>query len=243
MARTIETSLAREPLALNELARLMTDPLFWGAEVPRGDGRLVLVLPGLFGNDWYLQPLRSWLDRTGYRSVPSTFWINAGCPERLTRQAQEAVERRLSRRERPVVIIGHSRGGILAKAIASRLGAKASHLILLGSPVGAMLKFEWGRPGQAPPGPSRTLADASSRARTFLDPDCNAPDCGCPFLPDLRSPLSTQTKVVSIYSREDPIVPAWTCPIPGAQNVEVSGTHTGLAFNREVYRALTQALA
>ena len=221
----------------------MGDPIFYGAGVPRGDGRLVLVLPGLFGNDWYLQPLLSWLSRIGYKSVPSTFWINAGCPERLSRQAEQALERRKRYADRPVAVIGHSRGGILAKAIASRLEERASHLILLGSPVGAIMRFRWGSVNNAPTRASRRLGEASSRVRNLLDPDCNAPECGCPFPADLQRPLGPGTKVVSIYSSEDPIVPPWACEVQRGANVEVTGTHTGLAFNRDVYKALASALA
>jgi hypothetical protein len=43
--------LGRESLAAVELMRLFSHPVFFGAGVPRGDGRLVLVLPGLFQND------------------------------------------------------------------------------------------------------------------------------------------------------------------------------------------------
>ena len=236
------SSVSREPLALQEFALLMADPVFYGVGVPRGDGRPALVLPGLFANDFYLQPMHSWLGRIGYRPVPSTFWVNAGCPERLTGQAQEALERRLSRIERPAVIIGHSRGGILAKAIATRLSERASHLVLLGSPVGAMMRYNWGDARNAPTAASRTLGEASSRIRNLLDPDCDAPGCGCAFFADLRAPLNQSTKVVSIYSRDDPIVPAWSCQIPGAENIEVSGTHSGLAFNGAVYGALAEQL-
>ena len=236
------SSVSREPLALQEFALLMADPVFYGVGVPRGDGRPALVLPGLFANDFYLQPMHSWLGRIGYRPVPSTFWVNAGCPERLTGQAEEALERRLSRSERPAVIIGHSRGGILAKAIATRLSERASHLVLLGSPVGAMMRYNWGDARNAPTAASRTLGEASSSIRNLLDPDCDAPGCGCAFFADLRAPLNRSTKVVSIYSRDDPIVPAWSCQIPGAENIEVSGTHSGLAFNGAVYRALAEQL-
>lgn len=237
------SSVSREPLALQEFAQLLADPVFYGAGVPRGDGRPALVLPGLFANDFYLQPMHSWLSRVGYRPVPSTFWINAGCPERLTGQAMEALERRLARSDKPAVLIGHSRGGILAKAIATRLGERASHLVLLGSPVGAMMRFKWGSAASAPTDASRRLGDASSRVRSWLDPDCDAPDCGCAFFPDLRARVHRTTKVISIYSRDDPIVPPWTSEIPGAEHIEVTGTHTGLAFNGAVYRALAEGLA
>jgi triacylglycerol lipase len=243
LASYAQRSLATEPLALAEFAQLVADPTYYGVGVPRGDGRLVAVLPGLFGNDWYLQPLHLWLARIGYRPVRSSLMVNAGCPERLSRQVERHLDSRLQTLNRPVVLIGHSRGGILARAIASRLGDYVSHLVLLGSPVGAIEKSPgWpNTPGDGNPSHS-TVSQASNRARSFLDPDCNVPDCGCPFPADLRRPLSRQTKVVSIYSGDDPVVPAWSCPVPGAQNIEVSGTHTGLVYNSAVYRELADAL-
>ena len=60
---------------------------------------------------------------------------------------------------------------------------------------------------------------------------------------DLARPLNTRTTVVSIYSRDDPIVPPDACLIDGATNVEVRGTHSGLAHNRDVYRVLGDVLA
>ena len=105
-----------------------------------------------------------------------------------------------------------------------------------------MMRFNWGDTRSAPTGPSRRLGEASSRIRNLLDPDCDAPDCACSFFSDLRAPVSRTTKVVSIYSRDDPIVPAWNCRVPGAENIEVSGTHSGLAFNGAVYRALAEKL-
>lgn len=241
MVQQTAPSLASEARAWAEFVQLLADPVYRGAGVPRGDGRLVLALPGLFGNDWYLRPLRRWLNRIGYRAVPSTLAVNAGCPERLTREVEAALERRRERVPGRVALIGHSRGGLLARAMASRLGEEASHLVLLGSPVGAIARWGGSLESLRPPGNSAVVA-AGNRARRLLDPDCDAPFCGCPFTQDILRPLSPETRVVSVYSREDPIVPAWTCEVPGARNVEVSGSHTGLACNREVYRALGEAL-
>jgi pimeloyl-ACP methyl ester carboxylesterase len=232
--------LAGESFAFAEFAQLMTDPVYYGAGVPRGDGRHVVVLPGLFGNDWYLQPLRSWLARIGFRPVASSLTLNAGCPERLTRRVEAQVERRRKAHAGPLVLIGHSRGGILARAIAARLGGEVSHLVLLGSPIGAIERSSGWPSANAS---HASVAEASQRARNLLDPDCSVPFCGCPFPADLRRPLSGETKVVSIYSGDDPVVPSWSCPVPGAQNVELSGTHTGLVYNGAVYRQLAKALA
>ena len=107
------------------------------------------MLPGMFGNDFYLQPLRSWLRRIGYRPTVSTIAINAGCSRRLIERVEVGLARQLASTERPVAIIGHSRGGMLGKAIASRLGERCTHFIALGStrPFGRRVPMErpWSR--------------------------------------------------------------------------------------------------
>src|SRR4029078_6126185 len=66
-----------------EFGMLMGDPIFWGIGVPRGDGRPVMVLPGLFAGDAYLHPLRDWLGRAGYSPVRSGIDRNPGWSSEL----------------------------------------------------------------------------------------------------------------------------------------------------------------
>ena len=238
-------SLAREWQAAGELAQLVADPVYYGYGVPRGDGRLVLVLPGLFGGDLYLEPLRTWLGRIGYRTMASSLTFNAGCPERRSRTVEAALRRRLERESRPVALIGHSRGGIIARALAARLQDQISHLILLGSPVGALTLLTPREPG-APPTPlpgSPVVAEASLLVRRLLDPHCTFPDCECPFPEDLRRPLSPHTRIATVYTSDDPVVAAAACAVPDARTTVVSGTHSGLVYNRAVYRELAAILA
>src|SRR5919108_3743887 len=242
MVQQTQSWIGRESLAVLELARLMSHPVFYGAGVPRGDGRLVLVLPGLFQNDWYLQPLHFWLANIGYRPVASTVWM-AGCGERLAQRAEEALERRLRWEDRPVALIGHSGGGIVARALASRLPTPPSHLILLGCPAAVFTSQRWASTSSAPAGVPRVLAEISTRVRDMLDPECGAPDCRCPFFEALRTKPNNDTRVTSIYTPDDPIVPTGSCRITGAVNVAVSGTHSGLAFNPDVYRLIGEELA
>jgi pimeloyl-ACP methyl ester carboxylesterase len=248
MIRRQETAVAdhdfellSEARSAVELAQLLGDPIFRGSGVPRGDGKLVLVLPGLFGNDLYLQPLRSWLGRIGYRPVRSSLALNAGCGDRLTRQVVNELAKHRQSQPGRLAIIGHSRGGILARAIAARLGDEVSHLCFLGSPAAALSNM---RAGAADPSKyARPLiVDAGLRARKLLDPDCNFPDCGCEFAADLGKTLPSATKVLSVYSKTDPVVAWQASHLTGAQNVEVEGTHSGLAHNRAVYRALAEFL-
>jgi hypothetical protein len=69
------------------------------------------------------------------------------------------------------------------------------------------------------------------------------PDCDCDYPNDLRRPLHATTKVLSIYSRDDPIVRPVACKVWSGENVEIGGSHGGLAHNRAVYPHLARFLA
>jgi pimeloyl-ACP methyl ester carboxylesterase len=226
-----------------EFARLMRSSLFRGRDVPHGDGRLVLVLPGLFGNDLYLEPMHRWLRRIGYTPVRSSLIINAGCPQRLTEEIEGHLKIQRATRGGAVAIIGHSRGGILARALAGKLQRDASHLILLGSPAAAVSRAMEYRTEATQVPAGQAVYRASQRARQLLDPDCEAPDCGCAFLNDVRAALHPATRVVSIFSSEDPVVPRSACRVPGAANHEITGTHSGLAYNVQALTLIAEALA
>jgi len=248
--RPPDDSFTREARAFAEFAALQMDPIYRGRGVPRGDGRLVLVLPGLFGNDLYLHPLRQWLRRIGYEPVMSTISINAGCPDRLTRRVEESFARRLRRHTGEVAIVGHSRGGMLGKALATRLGDRCTRFVALGSPVGTIMRL--GQDGLAQLASGATghesmaassVVDAGRAAMRWFDPDCTSPHCGCAYVGDLLAPLPSTTRAYAIYSRDDPIVAARACPIEGAVNIEVEGSHSGLTVNKAVYGHLASALA
>jgi pimeloyl-ACP methyl ester carboxylesterase len=235
-----------EAQAFAEYAQLAADPVFFGRGVPRGDGHSVLVLPGLFGNDLYLQPLHLWLSRVGYRPIRSSLISNVGCPERLTVQIEQELARRRTIHPGTVSVIGHSRGGILGWAIAQRLGPDARHLILLGSPVGALAAAM--RSGAVDTSQARQYAnpaivEASTRVRRVIDPECDFPSCGCPFAQQIAQTLPAYVKVTTIASQSDPIVPAATARIEGARNFVGSGTHSGLVVNKNVYPLIARALA
>jgi triacylglycerol lipase len=234
-----------EARALGELIALQRDPVVRGVGVPRGDGRLVLVIPGLFGSDVSLQPLQSWLRRIGYRPVRSSMLINAGCPQRLRNQIETALRPSMERHPGPVAIIGHSRGGMLGWAIASRLQERASHLVLLGSPAAAVVTMM-----RMSPNPSRAtgvsasgVARAGQRALRLLDPDCTVPACGCPYTTDLRTNLSRATRVLSIRSEDDKVVPPAASEVVGGENLVIRGSHSGLVYNRAAYPAIARFLA
>jgi pimeloyl-ACP methyl ester carboxylesterase len=200
-------------------------------------------VPGLFGSDLYLEPLRAWLGRIGYRPLRSGLLINAGCPERLSRSVDADVSRQLGSASTMFAVIGHSRGGILGWAIAARRQQQVSDLVLLGSPIGAARDAAAGPAALQTISSARGVASANALARRVLDPDCDFPRCACAFVADLHRPLSAHTRVTSIRTRDDAVVAPEACVLDAGRNVEIAGTHSGLACNVEAYRAMAVALA
>ena len=114
---------------------------------------------------------------------------------------------------------------------------------MLGSPVASFkVTVESGRPTMRVGQVSQMLMRASTLVRRILDPDCKYPTCGCPFLTDVMRPLSPRTAVLSIYGRDDLIVPEEAQIVDG-QTLEVNTSHVGLVYNPGVYRALARFLA
>lgn len=240
-------SLSHEAQALQEYWALRGSPEFRGAGLPRGNGRRVLILPGLFGNDFYLRPMRDWLRRMNYRPQLSMISVNVGCPNVLRRRVERTFMPLLEEGEQ-MAVIGHSRGGMLGKAIASRLGVRCSHFVALGSPVGTIMRngkeglramLSRSEEGAA----ARPVAALGRFASRLASPRCDLPECHCEYVQALLEPLHPVTRAFTIRAAQDPVVDPDACVIDGAEDVLVSGTHSGLMFNGEVYRHLARMLA
>jgi hypothetical protein len=87
------------------------------------------------------------------------------------------------------------------------------------------------------------VAQAGQRALRLFDPECTVPACGCPYTVDLRRYLSSATRVLSIRSQDDHVVPPRATEVPGGENAVVRGTHSGLVYNRAVYPLIGRFLA
>ncbi|HLW69738.1 MAG TPA: alpha/beta hydrolase [Candidatus Binataceae bacterium] len=238
------TALTHEMLTVIDIAGLLVDPVFYGIGRARGDGKPVVVIPGFLGNDFYLQVLHKWLRCAGYMPIESSLNINAGCPERVTRQVLDHITSQLDGNSSSIALIGHSRGGGLAWALASHFQERVSHLVMLGAPVTSMMaSVEAGKPVTTPVGPpARTLMRLSTTIRHAMDPDCDFPKCGCPFAANLIRPLSPSTQILSIYGRDDSFV-SKESQITEGEILEVNTGHLGLVFHPAVYHALGRFLA
>jgi triacylglycerol lipase len=223
-----------------EAARLAADPVWRGrGGIPRGDGRDVVLVPGFGGGDQTVAVLARWLWRIGYRPALCGFVVNADCSER----GLERVERRISdlhaRTGRRVAVIGHSRGGHYARAIAARRPELVSHAVSMGADLQAM--FHCSAPTLAAVEGARRILQAAGRAR---QEECLTYRCHCTFTDGFTAPFPTnRVRLTSIYSKDDGVVRWQAQIVPYADCVEVTGSHVGLVFNRKVYRVIAEALA
>jgi pimeloyl-ACP methyl ester carboxylesterase len=228
-----------ETRAWFEFGRLLVDPVWRGDGLPRGDGRPVVLMPGFLAGDQTLGVMATWLHRLGYRPRFSGFVTNTGCSDRALDRVERTVDALWRTHGRRVALIGHSRGGHYARALAARRPDLVSHAISMGADLQGLL-------GASAPtiwavGVARRVVHATGRARRDT---CLTGHCGCPFSHDYAREFPfEQVRLTSIYSKGDGVV-HWQCQvIPHADCVEVTGSHVGLVFNRKVYRAVAGALA
>ncbi|MGA9470947.1 MAG: alpha/beta fold hydrolase, partial [Terriglobales bacterium] len=218
---------------------LLLDPVFQGNGIPKGHGHAILLIPGFTAGDWTFNTMSPWLQQIGYRTHLSGINVNVGCPQRK-------VERMLSRLEDiskeaggPIVIIGHSLGGLVGCALARQRPELVRHVIAIGSP----LRDGW---QAVTPEVRPTLFAIHSFFQKFIEaPEgCGTERCMCEFSKEAHgAELPPGVRFTSIYSRQDGIVDWKFAATENGDNYEVEGLHTDLVVNVEVYRILSNVLA
>jgi len=102
-----------------------------------GDGHAVLVIPGLFGFDMIMLPMRKFLTRMGYTPYKWDLGINTADPKDLD-VLTERVDALYEKHQEEISIIGWSLGGIFARELAKRKPDKVRQVITTGSPFGGI---------------------------------------------------------------------------------------------------------
>ena len=235
-----DITIWKEALFAAELLLLHTSPVYYGLGIPHGDGSGVVVVPGFLGSDAYLTQLYSWLGKVGYRPYFSGVGVNAQCPNLLINyKINENVERALKETKGKIHLIGHSLGGIIARAIAAQRPNDIASVITLGSPFRGTVVH-----------PSVLRAAEAVRQKILESqgedvlPGCYTGRCTCNFLNSLRRQLPKSVRQTAIYTRNDGVVD-WHYCMTGKKQVdfEVPGTHVGLTFNPSVYTIIAERLA
>ena len=220
-----------------ELTRLVCDPAFWHP-ARQADAPPVLVVPGFIAGDASLAVLRGWLRRRGSRTASAGMRLNVDCRERAVGRLEVRLRKLAEGAGRRAVVIGQSRGGELARVLALRNPDAVDTLIMLGSPVVEPLSV-----GRAVLSALRSVARLGDLGIPgMFSSRCADGDCCAAFREDLRAPLTPDVRAVAIYSRSDGIVSWRACLEPGARQVEVESSHTGMSVNLAVYRVLAEIL-
>ena len=212
------------------MTALLRDPVFRGRGVPRGDGRPVLLIPGFLSGDWHLRVMEGWLTRIGYRSYLSGILFNILHSERMLAGLRRKVAEIQKETGSRVSVVGHSRGGLLAKVLAQRRPQSIEQVITLGSPLA-----DW------------TDLAAVTRHAVGVLTTANQLVYGRRlngegrFLFDLK--LAPVVPTTSIYTKADEVVNFRSCLRPDIPSMPVWGSHNGLVVNPEVYRLLGRMLA
>jgi pimeloyl-ACP methyl ester carboxylesterase len=231
--------LWREALLGMDWLSLRVSPVYRGIGIPKGDGSAVVVVPGFMGSDQYLGDMNAWLRRIGYTPYTSGIGRNAECPDLLTVKLQETLVRAQKDTGKRVHLIGHSLGGVLARSTAARWPKLIGSVTTMASPF---------RGVRVHPFVLQTAYLVRGRILTRSNgkttPHCYSGYCTCEFLTSLRDEFPSAIPQQAIYTKTDGVVD-WRCCINDdpATNVEVPGTHVGLAFNPRVYKQIATFLA
>src|SRR5664279_3125939 len=102
---------------------------------PPPGGEAVVLVPGLISGDVSLTMLARHLRRQGCRTFGSEIGANIGCTEVMVNRLVQRMERVVADERRKVVLVGHSRGGMIVKLAARRRPDLVLGIIVLCAPV------------------------------------------------------------------------------------------------------------
>lgn len=215
--------------ALQEL-RLPLDVLRWGpswlATKARRSARprTAILLPGFRAGPRSMRIMESFLRRRAHRVRDWGLGQNTGDARQLRSRLEPIVAQAIARDDEPVVLVGWSLGGYIAREYAREHPDQVRKVVTLGTPVIG--------------GPRYTATAAWYRANGH-DLEQMERAVADRYAAPLRVP------VTAIYSKRDGVV-AWRACIdnwsPNVRHVEVSETHVGLGFAPRVLAIVAEEL-
>lgn len=187
--------------------------------------KTVLIIPGFGGGDMSVFPLKKFLRMQDHRAYSWGLGINHSQIEKLIDPLINRLKEISDKHGEPVSIIGWSLGGIFARELARSHPDYINSILTMGSPVIV--------------GPRITALKKLSGIFGW-DPAQIEQDMITRFDTPIERPIT------AIYSKLDGIV-SWQACIdqwsPDVQHHEVSASHMGMGFSKEVYRIISESLA
>jgi len=194
------------------------------ATAPRGDGRLVVDIPGWKAPEVTGAPLRFYLNRLGYDARGWGFGTNTGDPRRDVKRLAKRVFDLVEEKGEPVSLVGWSLGGVIAREVARLHPDAVRRVITYGTPVAG---------GAAYTSIARAYARGADVNAEKVARRLHAAD-------PIRVPLTV------IFSKRDGVV-SWQACIdhvtPGVEHVEVASTHIGMGIDPDVWAIVADRLS
>lgn len=259
----------RELRLTAELSSLLRDRAFRHPEATGDPGMPVLLIPGVYASDVTLWPMAVWLRRMGYVPERAGILINVDCSEAEMGRLEARLQRAVQRAGRRAAIVGWSRGGLFARALAVRRPELVAGIVTLGSPLVNPLRYvhpvlhlalevtsslgdggwpgllthhcadEWAFDGAT--NLNLVTRPLLARAKRLLAAG-DRPRCCEPFWRDIRAPFPDEVPFTSFYSLSDGIVNWRSSLDPAARHVEVEASHCGLGVSKRVYAGMASEL-
>jgi pimeloyl-ACP methyl ester carboxylesterase len=181
-----------------------------------------------------------WLRTLGYHTRRAGIRANVACSEAACARLEKRLEAFAESQGRPVAIVGQSRGGIFAKALAARRPDLVDAIVTLGSPTVSQLRVHPLVLAQI----GLVGALGSGHVPGLFSVRCLRGACCERFREALAGPFPEDVHWTALYSRTDGIVDWRACMDPQADElVEVRASHCGMAVNAAVYEEVASALA
>ena len=190
--------------------------------IPKGNGENVVLIPAMPLGEFSCYQLELFLKQAGYCVHPI---CGRGLIGTL-RKRRETITKRaleLSAQNGPLVLIGHSLGGCLAREIAEKHPEAVKLAITLGMPKSSNIL------GMTYPvqGPNRLRAPLHQKGSASTEP------------------MQAQAKptIVNIWSRNDGLVSPSDVPeYEISESLEVRSSHMGMIFNWNVFEVVARTL-
>ena len=204
-----------------------------------GEGRPVLLIPGFLAGDGSLATMTHWLRENGYHTRRAGIRANVGCSRRRAPGSRQRLERSRSDTGERVAIIGQSRGGIFARALAVRrpdlVERRSSRSARRPSTSSA-------RTRSCSPRSCSSARSAPRRVPGMFRISCLRGDCCTSFRDDARGRVPARGRLhrdlLQHRRRSSTGAPAWTRR-PSSRGPRLA---LGMGVNAEVYAAVGNAL-
>ena len=223
-------TLTEIPRALLELGSLQA---MWPSlsVARRGERHPLLLIPGFMAGDGSLAMLKRYLKFLGYHPETWGFGRNTGQPEHLFDHLPEKLSEMARQWGEPISLVGQSLGGVFARELAREFPGHVRQVITLGSPFGARNSAIAMR--------ALTHLFRISSGRTVEEM--------LQLMRDRELHRSPDVPVTAIYSKGDGVVHWESCMEEDedhhTQNIQVPGSHCGMAFNGVIYYIIADRLA